>query len=155
MNTHALTVIDNPQHLALFQQGYVQQYQQEVDEITAKLEEAREALELAQEMSLPSQKTRWEREVVALETQLDKAKSHLVFYSQGFLPLPRMSTVPLQYAGTRIPAVALRRLKDAKDLEVFDDFQVVEAQVNRDPILVGIKRFPDGEEVHCFIAWWR
>lgn len=155
MATNALTVIDKPQDLALFQQGFVTQYQEEVDGLTAELGEAKEALALASEMVMNTQVRIWERKVTALEGQLDKASSRLIFYTQGFLPLPRMAAVPAEYAGTEMPASALKRLKVAKELGVFDEFRVVESQVNRDPILIGVKRFSDGEEVHCFIAWWR
>lgn len=155
MATNALTVIDKPQDLALFQQGYVQQYEQEVSEITAKLEEAKEALELAEGMSLHAQKSRWQTQVTNLEKKLEIASSYLSFYQGGFLPLPRMPLNDLKWTQSQIPVVALRRLKKAKELGLFDEFGIVEPQVNRDPILVGIKRFEDGQEVHCFIAWWR
>ena len=155
MTTLALTVIDDPQDLALFQQGYVQQYQEEVGEISAKLEEANEALELAEAVSLPRQKGYWQGEVTKLKKRLELASSYLSFYQNGFLPLPRMPVQSLQWSNTHMPVVALRRLKKAKGLELFDEFAIVEPQLNRDPILVGIKRFGDGQEVHCFIAWWR
>ena len=155
MSTQALTVIDNPRDLALFQHGYVEQYQREVNNLSAELEEAQQAMSLADDMSLATQKSRWGVKVKTLQEQLEKAKTRLSFYSNSFLPLPRMQTADLKWAQTQIPLAALRRLKEAKELGVFDDFGIVEAQINRDPILIGIKRFPDGEEVQCFIAWWR
>ena len=153
--TNALTVIDKPQDLALFQQGYVQEYSQEVAEITTKLEEAEEALSLASALALTSQAARWNTEIVRLKRQLEIANQYLGFYQNGFLPIPRMPTTEVQYFYEEIPVEALRRLKEAKELGLFDEFAIVQPQPKRDPILVGIKRFTDGQEVHCFLAWWR
>lgn len=155
MTMNALTVIEKPQDLALFQQGYVEQYEEEVTELNAKLDEAREALELAGAMQLHNQIAKQQAQVSRLEKQLEAASAYLSFYRTGFLPLPRMPLTDLKWTHSEIPVVALRRLKKAKELGLFDEFGIVEPQVNRDPILVGIKRFEDGQEVHCFIAWWR
>jgi len=152
---NALTVIDKPQDLVLFQQGYVLEYQEQVGEITAKLEEAEEAAAVASALSLTTQKGRWDTKIAKLRGQLEVASQYLAFYQGGYLPLPRMPVTPVQHFYGDIPIEALRRMKKAKELGLFDEFAVVAPQVNRDPILVGVKRFTDDQEVHCFIAWWR
>lgn len=81
----------------------------------------------------------------------------------GYVPLPRMPAVNMEYVYQAMPPDVLDAFTEAKEVGVFEEFRVIDgreatrygrpvgaAHSNRDPILIGMI---DGEMFA--VAWWR
>ena len=135
-----------------------------VSQLRAGVQEAESAWTLADEMpsTAPRQAGMWKGQLTRRRHQLAKAEKYVNAIEDGYLPIPRLPVVRLDYVTRLLPPEALQELKIARDTHNFEWFGIIDGNDasragyprswgrNRDPILVGMilgEPFP--------LAWWR
>jgi hypothetical protein len=149
-------------------------------EDTENIAEAKRALEAAQRLGGQEghdQQRRWRWELNSRErrkkVRLARAKRRLTQATNmaaalqaGYVPLPRMPAVRMDYMYEVMPPDVLDAFTEAKEVGVFEEFRVITGQETlgnsglpdpgrgrhpgRDPILVGLI----GHELFA-VGWWR
>lgn len=138
----------------------------EARQLVASLEQKWAEADAAQKAALaagePDQEWRWRSQRTRRHNQLVKRRKFLTAVEEGYLPIPRLPAVRIEWTERLIPAEALLQLKEAKDSNLFEWFGVIDGTdatawgsprgrgARRDPILVG---FICGEPFP--LAWWR
>lgn len=129
-----------------------------------EIEELREGLRIAEETGQEEQARRYRNRVTRRTRDVERADRILQALEAGFVPMPRLPAVNLEYALGLVPPDALLALDEAKKTGLFDEFRVVDgrnawkggsprswtAPKGRDPILVAMI----GDELFP-LAWWR
>lgn len=158
------TLVVGKADLASYHAEVVREARQRVALFEQRLDEAERALALAEQMpsTAPGQASRWKGQVTRRGNQLSLARRYVGAVDAGYLPIPRLPVVKLQFTERLLPPEALESLKAARDAGVFEWFGVVDGtdatrggfplmrRAHRDPILVGMilgEPFP--------LAWWR
>ena len=128
------------------------------------IDELHRGLILAQETGLELQARRYHNRITRRLRDVVRARRIVEALEAGFVPMPRLPAVSLEYVLGLIPPDALLALDEAKKTGLFEEFRVVDGRDawtsgyprrsskarGRDPVLVamiGAEMFP--------IAWWK
>lgn len=150
--------------LQRFQASLISDAQQRLNQMTAQEAQYREGYEAAKAADEPEQMRRYRNRITRLQRSKINAEIILAALQEGYVPMPRLPAVKLDYVLGIIPAEVLKSLELAKDTGLFSEFRVVDGRDadvdgsprgwsrrrDRDPILVGLI----GDEMFP-LAWWR
>lgn len=151
--------------LVEYHAGLIDQTKAELQQVGQDLETAKQCLSAAEELDIPNLVRRHKRVIAAIENERDFLGRRLVALEEGFLPIPRFDFAPIEWSGEMMNYKTLKRLKEAKDKGIFDQYGVVQDKYDRprhgrDPLLVGIVRSrgrmrgTNRHEEHFFIGAW-
>jgi len=131
---------------------------QRIDEAEAGILAARNAKE-------PRQEHRWRLRKARRLREVERTERFCNAIREGYLPIPRMPAIRLDWTQQLMPPEILGCLAEAKESGLFDEFRIVDGSdaypggyprarrgvtYKRDPILVGMV----GNEMFP-IGWWR
>ena len=148
-------------NLVQFHSHLLEDTKVELEQERANFQDAEECQQASIEVGIPSLTTRYKRMKNKIEKNIDRLERKVNALEAGFLQIPRFDWARLEWTSERLNYSTLRRLKEAKEAGIFDEFGVVQDQYtptrkNRDPILVGIIRGARyNHEEHFFIGTWK
>lgn len=151
------------EHLERFHARLVEQAHVVAKERQQEFDALQQGLVLAQETGEVQQTQRYRNRITRRARDLERAWKVVEALEAGFVPMPRLPAVSLEYMLGIVPPEALLALDEAKKTGLFQEFRVVDgrnatrggwprswtAPKGRDPILVGMigdQLFP--------LAWW-
>ncbi|KKK64685.1 hypothetical protein LCGC14_2981700 [marine sediment metagenome] len=151
-------------NLERFHQRLYDEARQVAEQRHAEVEELREGLRVAEETEQWQQARRYRNRITRRARDITRADAVLQALADGFVPMPRLPAISLEYALGLIPPDALLALEEAKKTGLFEEFRVVDGRnawksgyprswtppKGRDPILVAMI----GDELFP-LAWWR
>ena len=152
-----------------YHQGLLTSARQAVVTLHAKAVDLRAGLLAAEEAEEGNQCHRYKLRLARLKREVTKAQTMVEVLEAGYVPMPRLPAVRLEFVQGLMPPDVLLSLADAKAQGFFEEFRVVDGQnawpsgyprgwsdrrpagsAKIDPILVGMV----GREMFP-IAWWR
>jgi len=127
-------------------------------------EEAKRGIHSAEGADEPRLAHTWKLRLARRRREADRALMFLTALRDGYVPIPRLPAVRLEYVLGVIPPDVIDLLAEAKKEGIFEEFRVVDGRnawdggqprswsqrKTRDPILVGMI----GREMFA-IGWWR
>ncbi len=149
--------------LVEYHTGVIEQTRTELQQVSQDLETTTTCLSAAEELEIPELTNRHRRTITAIKKEQDFLQRRLKALEEGFLPFPRFDYASIEWSGEMMNYNTLKRLKEAKDKGLFDQFGVVQDKYSRprqrDPMLVGILRGgrfrgANRHEEHFFIGAW-
>ena len=152
-------IIESVLLLVKFHSGLQDQTKQQLDQARQDLQTTEECIVAAEELGIKALISRHKRVKNQIEKEIIFLENRLVALGAGYIPVPRFDYASIAWSSERMNYQTLRRLKEAKDAGIFDDFGVVQDKYTRprhgrDPLLVGILRGARGYEEHFFIGIW-
>lgn len=148
-------------NLVQFHSHLLEDTKAELEEERANFQDAEECQQASIEVGIPSLTTRYKRMKNKIEKNIDQLERKVKALEAGFLQIPRFDWATLEWSSERLNYSTLKRLKEAKEAGIFDDFGVVQDKYTRphrkrDPILIGIIRGARyNHEEHFFIGTWK
>ena len=146
-----------------YQRALIQEAHQRVVVTEAQLDEADAGIMAAADAEEERQERQWRLRKARRLREVARAKRFEEAILEGYLPIPRLPAVRLEWTQQVLPPEALEILSEAKTAGLFDEFRVVDGQdaypggfprgrqaAKRDPILVGLI----GDELFP-LFWWR
>lgn len=154
-----LPIIESVLLLVQFHSGLQDETKQQLDQARQDLRTTEECIGAAEELGIKALISRHKRVKTQIEKEIIFLENRLTALERGFIPVPRFDYARIEWSSERMNYSTLRRLKEAKDAGIFDDFGVVQDKYThprraRDPLLVGILRGARGYEEHFFIGVW-
>ena len=152
-------IIESVLLLVQFHSGLQDQTRQELDQTRQDLQTTEECIVAAEELGIKALIFRHKRVKNRIEKEIIFLENRLVALEAGYIPVPRFDYASIAWSSERMNYQTLKRLKEAKDAGIFEDFGVVQDKYTRprhgrDPLLVGILRGARGYEEHFFIGIW-
>lgn len=156
------TLVVGKADIGAYQVAVLHEARAAVAEVEAGIAEAQAGVDAASRAGEGGQLRAWRNRLTRRTNKLAKSRRYLKAVESGYLPIPRLPAVRLEWTERLIPPEALEALAEAKKLGTFEWFGVVDGtdasdwgaprtrRRRRDPILVGMcngEPFP--------IAWWR
>lgn len=147
-------------NLVQFHSQILEDTKAELEQERQNLQDAEECQRASSEIDIPSLATRYKRMKTKIEKNIDRLDRKVKALEGGFLQIPRFDWATLEWSSERLNFNTLRRLKEAKEAGIFDEFGVVQdkytsTRKKRDPILVGVIFGGHGKEEHFFIGTWK
>ncbi len=149
--------------LVEYHTGLIDQTRTELQQVAQDLETTEKCRSAAEELDIPELLDRHKRTITRIKKEQDFLQRRLNALEEGFLPFPRFDYASIEWSGELMNYNTLKRLKEAKDKGLFDQFGVVQDKYSRpnqrDPMLVGIlqggrMRGTNRYEEHFFIGAW-
>jgi len=151
-------------HIERFHARLVAEAQERVTHYSNLQTEYTAGFERAAAAGLEEQAHSYRIRIVRNAREVTRAQKILDILEAGFVPMPRLPAVRLEYVLGLIPIDILEALEEAKATGLFEEFRVIDGRdtstygypratakpKGRDPILVGMvgdQMFP--------LAWWR
>ncbi|MBA7582365.1 hypothetical protein ES708_24293 [subsurface metagenome] len=152
-------IIESVLLLVQFHSGLQDETGQQLDQARQDLQTTEECIVAAEELGIKALISRHKRVKTQIEKEIIFLENRLAALESGYLPVPRFDYASIEWSSEAMNYQTLRRLKEAKDAGIFDDFGVVQDKYThprrrRDPLLVGILRGRRGYEEHFFIGVW-
>ena len=152
-------IIESVLLLVQFHSGLQDQTRQELDQTRQDLQTTEECIVAAEELGIKALISRHKRVKNQIEKEIIFLESRLAALEAGYIPVPRFDYASIAWSSERMNYQTLKRLKEAKDAGIFEDFGVVQDKYThprreRDPLLVGILRGTRNYEEHFFIGVW-
>jgi hypothetical protein len=152
------------EHLERFHSKLLTEARQTALERQGGFDELEEGLRVATETGNDQQARRYRNQITRRKRDVERAHSIVNALEAGFVPMPRLPAVSLEYVLGIIPPDVLLAIEDAKTTGLFEELRVVDgrnawadgqprtwtAPKGRDPIIVGMI----GDELFP-IAWWK
>jgi len=148
-------------NLVQFHSHLLEDTKAELEQERANLQDAEECWQASIEVGIPSLTTRYKRMKTKIEKNIERLERKVQALEAGFLQIPRFDWATLEWSSERLNYSTLKRLKEAKEAGIFDEFGVVQDKYTsprqkRDPVLVGIIRGARyNQEEHFFIGTWK
>lgn len=152
-------VLESVLMLVGYQADLIDKTKEEIEQASKDLATTKECLSAAEELGIKALTTRHKRVMTRIEREIEFLNKRLAALESGYLHIPRFDYASIEWSSERMNYPTLKRLKEAKDAGLFDDFGVVQDKYthprrSRDPLLVGILRGAYGAEEHFFIGVW-
>ncbi len=154
-----LPIIESILLLVQHHTGLLEQSRGELEQAKQDLETTEECMGAAEELGIKALITRHKRVKTQIEKEIAFLENRILALEAGYLPVPRFDYASIEWSSERMNYKTLKRLKEAKEAGIFDEFGVVQDKYThprrkRDPLLVGVLQGARGYEEHFFIGVW-
>ena len=145
--------------LVEYHTSLLEKTKQELEQAQRDLQTTQECLEAAEELEIKALISRHRRVKTRIEKEIEFLKKRATALESGYLAIPRFDYASIEWSSERMNYQTLKRLKEAKEAGIFDEFGVVQDKYTRprsarDPFLVGILAGARNHEEHFFIGAW-
>lgn len=146
--------------LVQYHAGLLEDVKRDLEQAERDLLTTEECLNAAEELGIKALTSRHKRVKTLIEREITFLRNKISALESGYIQMPRFDYASIEWSSERMNFQTLKRLKDAKEAGIFDDFGVVQDKYThprrkRDPFLVGILHGRRGYEEHFFIGLWQ